>query len=108
MTNGYSGDGGDGLPSIITGKTVYYGGGGGGGCGGNSPKSGGGGNGGSGGVRGYLREQTTAESQKGVDGLGGGGAGGSSGNNQLGANGGSGVVIIRYSAKPKGLTVIVR
>ena len=43
-----------------------------------------------------------------TDGLGGGGAGGSSGNNQLGANGGSGVVIIRYSAKPKGLTVIVR
>ena len=42
------------------------------------------------------------------DSAGGSGAGGSSGNNQLGANGGSGVVIIRYSAKPKGLTVIVR
>lgn len=93
-----SGNGGDGLPSEITGVEVYRaaGGGGGGdgwrtaGCWGTGG-NGGGGNGG---------DDTSATA--GVDNTGsGGGAGGSpdAGGANDGANGGSGVVILRYPAQ---------
>ena len=108
-----SGDGGDGLPSDITGEVVWYAGGGGGGCGGSSPFSGKGGLGGGGGKGGQVRKDVLLAEQQGVDGLGGGGAGGSNGTNSAGMNvsgggkGGDGVVILRWS-DPAGILILIK
>ena len=99
-TNDKAGDGGDGLPSDITGRVEYYGGGGGGG-GGDGDKSPNSTNGGAGGLGGGASGQgkgTKVMAAAGEDGRGGGGAGGayngSAGTNRGGA-GGSGAVILR-------------
>jgi len=88
------GNGGAGLPSAISGSTVYYAGGGGGGsftcCA--TPGSGGIGGGGNG----CATESCTTNNA--VNGTGGGGGGCVGGCNGGGGNGGSGIVIIRYPA----------
>ena len=96
----FAGNGGNGLPSSITGIAVTYAGGGGGGVAGDSPPGlstgqpgpGGGGIGGVGQPAfpvGYLRNATA-----GTDGLGGGG--GAQYSPLYGLSGGSGIVIIAY------------
>ena len=102
-TNDKAGDGGDGLPSDITGRVEYYGGGGGGG-GGDGDKSPNSTNGGAGGLGGGASGQgkgSQVMAAAGEDGRGGGGAGGAyngaTGTNRGGA-GGSGVVILRVRA----------
>ena len=103
------GTGGDGVPSDITGRTVWYGGGGGGGGGGLAFGPGGyggfGGRGGGGEGRAFLMTfPFSLAGSEGVPGTGGGGGGGSSGGRSgidgslqayRGAAGGSGVVIVR-------------
>ena len=105
------GSGGDGLPSDITGTTVFYGGGGGGGAGGMHFLGGGvGGAGGGGAGRSpWFSWPDAAEQAAGADGLGGGGGGGASGTSaatygaecqsERGAPGGTGVVIVRMRTR---------
>ena len=79
--NGSFNGGGPGLPSNITGQSIFYAGGGGSGFSGWGVGAGTGGIGGGGNI-----------GTRGTDGLGGGGGGGVS---QIGTSGGSGVVILR-------------
>lgn len=89
-----AGNGGNGLPSSITGTATTYAGGGGGGAYNYSgysfsPGTGGTGGGGNG--------SNSTNGSNGTDSLGGGGGGGNSRTTSTGGRGGSGVVILRYA-----------
>ena len=88
-----AGVGGDGKPSDITGKTVWYAGGGGGGRGEDYSVASAGGEGGGGAG---CSANARTDANNGTDGLGGGG-GGNMGNDNRAGRGGSGVVIVRYT-----------
>lgn len=115
-TSWASGDGGVGVPSSISGSSVYYGGGGGGSAHGTwtgpttwdsgvviSPGAGGQGGGGAGGRVTTSALSTSVLGVSGTAGLGGGGGGAAnywetgSTYSSIGGNGGSGVVIVSYS-----------
>lgn len=114
-TSWASGDGGVGVPSSISGSSVYYGGGGGGSAHGTwtgpttwdsgvviSPGAGGQGGGGAGGRVTTSALSTSVLGVSGTAGLGGGGGGAAnywetgSTYSSIGGNGGSGVVIVSY------------
>ena len=102
VNENYSGSGGDGAVSDITGESVVYGGGGAGGRSGaaNGRPSGVAAFGGKGGGGNGAAAGSGEPPEAGADGLGGGGAGGGAGSETLapGGAGGSGVVIVRFPA----------
>lgn len=93
-TGAHAGNGGNGIPSAISGSTLYYGGGGGGGTADYDPGEGGAGGEGGGGAGGYG-SGAGSPGTAGTTNRGGGGGGSGNNYNDPGA-GGSGVVIIRY------------
>lgn len=105
----YSGAGGVGVQSSITGSAVYYGGGGGGGnrYASNAAGAGGNGGGGAGGKGGIVGSGTIAPTS-GAANTGGGGGGAGGGLESVaysGGGGGSGVVIVRYVLNPDAPTI---
>lgn len=119
-----AGNGGEGIPSDITGSVVTYGGGGGAGgvymqkvVNAGLPDGVGAGEGrGGGGCGGYYADGAFVLPTAGEDGRGGGGGGGvgngptagsAESKTSMGANGGSGVVILRYSVLKEGAEMVL-